>query len=71
MKQLAMLVLKVGFCSRKALLLSCCILEITFLKPYLWFVFLLKRIILLYFTGSWKSQSNMLLRSGKICMQSI
>lgn len=66
-----MLGLKVGFYSRKTLLHLCCILEINFLKPYLWFVFLLKRIILLYFTGSWKSQSNMLPGSGKICMQSI
>lgn len=71
LKQLVILILQVVFYSRKNLLHLCCILEINFLKPYLWFVSLLKRIILLYFTGSWKSQSNMLPGSGKICMQSI
>lgn len=71
LKQLMVLVLKLGFYSRKTLLLLCHIPAINFLKPYLWFVFLLKLIILLYFTGSWKSQSTILPAWGEVCMQSI
>lgn len=65
-----MLVLKGRFCSRKTLLLLCCILEINFLKSFFQFVFIWKRITLLVFNGSRESQSNVVPGSGKICVRS-